>query len=211
MRCVKPPEQRINLHRRMARERHPLNALVVSTAAGLGVLTILGGWAWLHWQASAVHQQHQILQAQVQTRQQQLARLQAALTNDDPDPALQAEVHRLEQRWTTVQRTLALLQARQRTRTPGYSPLLRGLAQQPLHDLWLQRIRLGAPGERVDLEGLALEPAAVPRMLRTLGRQPAFGKLRFGRARIVRDAKDHAAPVTFELHGRPREEEDHAG
>ncbi len=211
MRCLSPPEQRINLYRPTMAVRHPLNATVLATAAVLGVLAILGGWGWLSWQAWSLQQQLQPLQAQVQARQQQLAELQARLPSNRPDPTLQAQVKQLERRWATLQQTIALLDARQRAAAPGYSPLLRGLASKPLQDLWLREIRIGAPQGRIDLKGLALEPAAVPRMLHTLGKQPAFGDLRFGQARITRDAEDAQGPVTFELRGLPREDGQHAG
>ena len=184
---------------------------MLATAAVLGVLAILGGWGWLSWQTWSLQQQLRPLQAQVQARQQQLAELQARLPSNRPDPTLQARVQQLEKRWTTLQQTIALLDARQRAAAPGYSPLLRGLASRPLQGLWLQEIRIGAPQGRIDLKVLALEPAAVPRMLRTLGRQPAFGDLRFGQARITRDAGDAQGPITFELRGLPRENEQNAG
>jgi len=211
MRCLSPPEQRINLYRPTMVVRHPLNARVLATAAVLGVLAILGGWGWLSWQTRALQQQLRPLQTQVQTRQQQLAELQARLPSNRPDPALQARVRQLEKRWTALQQTIALLDARRRTTAPGYSPLLRGLASKPLQDLWLSEIRIGAPQGRIDLKGQALEPAAIPRMLHTLGRQPAFGDLRFGQARITRSGEDTQGPVTFELRGLPREDKQHAG
>jgi hypothetical protein len=191
--------------------RHPLNARVLATAAVLGMLATLGGWGWLSWQTRSLQQQLRPLQAQVQARQQQLAELQARLPSNRPDPALQARVRRLEKRWAALQQTIALLDARQRATSPGYSPLLRGLASKPLQGLWLSEIRIGAPQGRIDLKGLALEPAAVPRMLHTLGRQPAFDDLRFGQARITRGTGDAQGPITFELRGLPREGEQHAG
>ncbi len=211
MRCLNPPEQRINLYRPTMAVRPPLNARVLATTTVLGMLAILGAWGWLSWQTHSLQQQLRPLQAQVQARRQQLAELQARLPANRPDPALQARVRQLEKRWATLQQTIALLDARQRAAAPGYSPLLRGLASKPLQGLWLSEIRIGAPQGRIDLKGQALEPAAVPRMLHTLGKQPAFGDLRFGQARITRDTGDNQGPITFELRGLPREDKQHAG
>lgn len=208
MRCLNPPRQRINLYQvgRDARQPQPVGTSTLAWLGGLGLLVILSGWGWISWQTLDLKQQYQQLHAQVQQREQQLATLRTRVPSDKPDPLLQAEQQRLEKRHNSLQKALALISGEQGQMHKGYSDILRGLARQPLDQLWLRNIRISGQPHKVTLGGTALDPAAVPRMLRSLGSDQAFSGLTFGRARLVRDAPDHGNSMSFELTSHPQKE-----
>lgn len=56
----------------------------------------------------------------------------------------------------------------------GFSQVLVGLAKSKPESLWLRQIMLNAGGQRLDLEGSALDPTAIPIYLQHLGKETSL-------------------------------------
>lgn len=81
----------------------------------------------------------------------------------------------------------------------GYARYFRALARQGTGDLWLTGVRIGGDGNRISLQGRALDASLVPAYVTRLTREPAmqgknFTSLEMSRARLKVEGKEAEGP-----------------
>lgn len=181
--------QQINLLQDELRERKPVLPaiqLVLASAAAIAVMALVA--FWMNHRLQAPRAELAWLDAEIQARGATVAQLATRLEAHKPDPALALEARRLEERLDHLRRITAI------TIAPGagqrLSAYLEGLGRQRPEGLWLTRIIVANGGTDVALGGSALEPGLLPAYLESLGTEPAFAGLTFGKLVIERSAAE---------------------
>lgn len=171
--------------------------LVCAAVAGVAVLLQLV----LAWQVGSLSREQAQLVARRDAATQQLAQLAEQMRGGGRSQALVAERDALRAQVEEKRRSLAALSRSELGNTTGFSPQLIGLARQRLSGLWLTGVKLNGGGRQLELAGMTLDEALVPRYLGLLGNEPVFRGTRFNFAQLNRDATadDGRAPLRFEL------------
>ncbi len=120
------------------------------------------------------------LAAQRSSAEVQLAQLAAQKSARAPSPLLKDELNRLQAELKTQGELVTLLQGAQLGSTSGYSRYLRALAHQTFDGVWLTRVTLAAPGDRLSIEGRVARESLLPEFLRRLGRDEVLRGRSFG-------------------------------
>ena len=171
-------KQRINLYQSALQpvpQRFGLPLLVRSCS--LLLLLIAAATATLQYQLQQQQQQTQKTQAAVQQKSEELANLQQALDNRQPEQALLQQVEQLNTEIAQKQQLLQYLTADQQVQPPQYAAVLQQLSAQDLPQFWLRSFRLGKAG--VEFDGVTRDAALVPQWLRQLGQSPQFSGQHF--------------------------------
>ena len=145
--------------------------------AVLGLLIALYIYAWIGHQGL----QQQLIQAQTRydANQQRVEQLKAQLDVRDVDPALLAEVQRLEEQVKARQDLLEALDVQRIGNVEGFSHYLTGLARRHIDGLWLTQINFSDGGKRIGLQGQTGQPGAVPSYIKALGEEAVFAGVEF--------------------------------
>ena len=142
-----------------------------------------------------------VLEAQREATRARLGELDAQVARANADPARQARVDALDAK-RRAQATL--LQQLEGEGGPGrpFAGLLTALAERPVEGLWFTRIRLRDEGRALTLEGAALGPEHLPRLLARLEAEPAFDGVTFESVRIERP-EEGGERIEFTLETAP--------
>lgn len=148
---------------------------------------------------SALTAQASATEAALAARQAKLAEVKVQYAPRPRSTTLAAEI-------AEAQATLAMLQNASATvarggfgDTTGFSPYFKALARQSLDGVWLTGVDIVSGGERIGLQGNALEASLVPQYMGRLAQEPvmkgkAFGKLDIQKA-PARTSPDAPAPT----------------
>ena len=136
------------------------------------------------------------LVTQREQMEQQIEQL-AALNNEAVNEALQQEVVVLETQLAVRQATMESITAQGAANNTGFSPYLQGLAKQHFEGLWLTSIELVHGGERMGIQGFALQPELVPRYIRKLRNEAVFTGTEFDIFSLERPADN--SPLAFDV------------
>lgn len=148
---------------------------------------------------SALTAQASATEAALAARQAKLAEVKVQYAPRPRSTTLAAEI-------AEAQATLAMLQNASATvarggfgDTTGFSPYFKALARQSLDGVWLTGVDIVSGGERIGLQGNALEASLVPQYMGRLAQEPvmkgkAFGKLDIQKA-TGRTSPDAPAPT----------------
>lgn len=201
------PKQRINLYQPIEQKRVPFGFNTLAAMLLVGVVGLVGAYAYMAWEIQHVNQQASALETELLSRQQQLAKLQTALPSTEPDPYLRAEVDKLHTAHGRIREVIHQLAKRQVLTEQGFSDVLRGLASHPVDGLWLEQLRVINAGEQLYLKGRVTEAARVPQLLQKLRSEPVFAGRAFHAVQIRRSGNTDDAMI-FELSsGHPAEVE----
>lgn len=175
------------------RQRFAANTLVQA----LAVLLLLGGglataWLW------SLHQAREELLAGIQNQAQELRQLQTAIEQakhmaQGPSAELQQQV---KARQAEVQAQEAVLQALQEgllVPGAGHSDRLALVARSIPKPVWVTEVR--ADGQRLEVSGFTLEPAALNDWVGSLSQSPLMQGLRLDTVKVESTAATAAAPV----------------
>lgn len=171
-------KQRINLYQSALQpvpQRFALPTLVRSCS--LVLLVIAGVAGTFQYQLQQQQLQTNKIQAAVQQKSEELANLQQALDNRQPEQALLQQVEQLNTEIAQKQQLLQYLTADQQAQPPQYAAVLQQLSAQDLPQFWLRSFRLGKAG--VEFDGVTRNAALVPQWLRQLGQSPQFSGQQF--------------------------------
>jgi exonuclease VII large subunit len=171
-------KQRINLYQPALQpvpQRFALPALLRSCS--LVLLVIAGITGALQFQLQQQQQQSKKIQTAVQQKSEELANLQKALENRQPEQSLLRQAEQLNAEILQKQQLLQYLTADQQTQPPQYAAVLQQLSAQDLPQFWLRSFRLGKAG--VEFDGVTRDAALVPQWLRQLGQSPQFSGQQF--------------------------------
>jgi len=196
--------QQINLYQPMFRaERKVFSTATLLQAAAVVLAALTAIYGYAYWNTERMSVELERLRAQVEaerSRLESLSREQSAR----PVAALESRVRELTAQRNAKLNLLDRLGSRALGNTEGFSGYLIALARQHTGDLWLTRLAIGEGGERLALEGGAVEPASVPRYLQRLAGEAALAGRQFQRLNIRRD-KDRG--VQFSVATRPDDRE----
>lgn len=148
---------------------------------------------------SALTAQASATEAALAARQAKLAEVKVKYAPRPRSTTLAAEI-------AEAQATLAMLHNASATvarggfgDTTGFSPYFKALARQSLDGVWLTGVDIVSGGERIGLQGNALEASLVPQYMGRLAQEPvmkgkAFGKLDIQKATTLA-SPDAPAPT----------------
>lgn len=176
--------QRINLYQSQVKpqrdrfDTRSLGLLLLVIALGLAAIS-----GFQVWQARQVEARLANVNAEREAASARLAQLQAA-AQDEPDS--DARMQRLRNELAAKRALLDYLEEGAFAERAGFSGYLDGLAQHIVDGVWLSRIELAAGGDRLQLDGHAVEPQRVPGLIAALGRAPAYEGRSFRRLAIDR-------------------------
>ncbi len=171
-------KQRINLYQPVLQpvpQRFALPLLLRSCTAVLLVIAAVAGTLKYQWQQQQL-QMNQI-QTAVQQKSEELANLQQALDNRQPEQNLLQQAEHINTEIAQKQQLLQYLTADQQTQPPQFAAVMQQLSTQDLPQFWLRSFRLGKAG--VEFEGVTRDAAQVPRWLKQLGQSPQFAGQQF--------------------------------
>ncbi len=183
-------KQRINLYQaglQPVPQRFALPTLLRSCA--LVLLVIAGTAGTLQYQLQHQQLQTNKIQTAVQQKSEELANLQQALDNRQPEQALLQQVEQLNTEIGQKQQLLQYLTADQQAQPPQYAAVLQQLSAQDLPQFWLRSFRLGKAG--VEFDGVTRDAALVPQWLRRLGQSPQFSGQQFSAVSFQPLAQDY--------------------
>ncbi|MEM7210190.1 MAG: PilN domain-containing protein [Pseudomonadota bacterium] len=186
---MKTPSQQINLYQdRFRKARVHFNAfqairLTLFVIVAMGVISVYNAY-----KTHQLNRQATNLQEQVETIQQQIAKLNQrnaaqGVTGNAASVSLM--------RQTRDERQRALLNLSQHSKQGGqlFSGYFEGLARRTLDGIWLNEISVHNEGRSLSLAGRTTDAALVPEWILGLKSEPAFIGLRFASAEI--GANDH--------------------
>ncbi|PSW10241.1 MSHA biogenesis protein MshI [Photobacterium sanctipauli] len=166
--------------------------IVMSWLAIAIVMASMAGWfAWQNY-----HQQQQLAaeQARLAAKSAELERAKASLAKHLPSPLKIEAADGLEQHLAAKKATLKAIAEHDDSLQVGYANMLQQLSDAADGDISLQRIAVS--GKRLNLEGLARSPAAVPTWLKAFKTHPDLSGRRFQLMSLGRNDKNI---VTFKL------------
>lgn len=176
-------KQRINLYQPALQpvpQRYALPALLKS--CGIVILLLVALATQLQYQWRQQQQQTEKVRAAVQLKSEELANLQQALENRQPEAALLKQAEQLNTEIGQKQQLLQYLTADQQSLQPHYAAVMQQLSAQDLPQFWLRSFRLGKAG--VEFVGVTRDAAAVPYWLKQLGQSPQFSGQQFSAVQL---------------------------
>ncbi|KDM92808.1 PilN domain-containing protein [Photobacterium galatheae] len=174
--------------------------LAASWAIGGVLLASFAGWqSWQEYRVSAQLAQEQ---ARLSQKQTELETAKAALARHLPSELKVKLSGDLAQRLAAKQATLKAIAMHDKSLQAGFASLLRQLAQAASPDISVNRIHL--QGDKLDLEGVARTPNAVPNWLQGFSHYPQLTNRGF---EVMSLGRNEQNIVTFKLHAQRRDEE----
>lgn len=174
--------QQINLFNPIFRKQKKYFSSV-AMAQAMGIICV--GCALLV--ADAVHRTS-MLAAQAQASEATLAAKQARLTQVRAEFAPRPRSTTLAAEIAEAQETLAMLEGASATikrggfgDTRGFSEYFRAFARQNIEGVWLTSVDIASGGERIGVQGNALQAALVPQYMARLSQEPVMKGKSFGR------------------------------
>lgn len=178
-------KQQINLYTEDMRPRQELftaTRLAGVVLAALIFVVISAGYA--SWQASGSGADRQAAQVRLAEIRSDLADVVTQLEGRTVDPALAAELERLN---LDLQNRVALITRLENLAlrgAQGFSPLLTGLSRQAVDGVWLTSLEVDREPGNLVLRGLTEDGGLVPYYLEQLRLEPAFAGRRFRQFRL---------------------------
>lgn len=186
--------QQINLYNPALRPRRDVlsaSGLVMAASACLVLVLVIGAIGSSRLSARKVEAAQ--ASGQLRVAQERVAMLAAKAKNAKPDPALQAQLDRLQEQSEARAGVLAVVEQGMSSPGTGYADVLRGLARQTVTGLWLTGVSLSAGGSNLELRGRTLDRTLVGEYLHRLNDEKAFTGRSFAGMRIALPATEDAA------------------
>ena len=182
--------QQINLYQEQFQiRRDPYAARNLGAGLLLLVVMLAAISVWLHQRADRVAERATAAQSERDRLEQQLLSLRTRLEQRNASAAgALDEIGRLRQELAAKRRVLEYIESGPIARRDGFSAHLDGLARRVIEGVWFDRIVFERGGEQLRLEGHALRPGGVPRMIAALGDEPAYAGHAFRSLVIERPA-----------------------
>lgn len=139
--------------------------LVVGSTMGLSAVLLAAGFL-INLQTDAKKAELTVLQQQVKTQEQQLARLQQSVGNRQPSAVLVKQHTELNQIIAQKQKLLNFVQGEQLKTSVQYSPVFQYLASIDPQGLWLDAFSLNASSSQ--FSGYVTAPELLPQWLTQL-------------------------------------------
>ncbi|HET9112990.1 MAG TPA: PilN domain-containing protein [Burkholderiales bacterium] len=181
--------QQINLCNPLFRKQKKyFSALTMFQALGLILFGILLFYGYLAYQTRALATQYlQMIQLQDNTKRQ-LDALASRVGNRKPDQALSDRVAQMEQTLHAELSVLNMLQRGELGNQTGFSPYFVALSRQAVNGLWLTGFNISGMADEIGIDGRALQPELVAKLIRQLKNEPVFAGVHFTKLEIRRPA-----------------------
>jgi hypothetical protein len=197
--------QQINLYNAALEPRRDwlsLQALLAIWGLAIGLLAV--GALILQLRISASHAELQQEDRARADAQEELVRLSKQMAGRKQDPALQAELKRMQDELASRQEAKGALQGGVIGNTAGFSEYLRAFARQSFEGLWLTGFSLAGAGQDLVLQGRTLRAELVPGYVQRLNHESvmrghAFAELQMQRPGEPDDGKLRAPYIEFRL------------
>ncbi|MDO6706376.1 PilN domain-containing protein [Photobacterium sp. 1_MG-2023] len=175
--------------------------LVAGWAAGVVLIASVAGW--LQWQE--VRAQTRLAQEQslLSDKQKALSAAKVALSDHMPSELKVKLSGDLEQQLVAKQATLKAIAMHDQSLQAGFAGMLKQLAQAASQDISLNRIHV--QGGKLDLEGVARTPNAVPGWIQSFSQHPQLANRRF---EVMSLGRNEDNIVTFSLQAQRRDEQE---
>jgi hypothetical protein len=192
----------INLYQaefRPARVVFPASRMLAGLALLLLGLLALHGWGV--WQNRELAAQVAQVNRQTEALETRLTSLGKAQDHATPDPALAADIQRLETRLAALARVEQAIQSGAVGSPGGWSAHFDALARVSVPGLWLTGVHLEGSAPYMTLRGRSLDGNAPARYIALLRQQPQFVGLEFAALEIAEpeqqpEQKPESAPPT---------------
>ncbi|MDR1708959.1 MAG: PilN domain-containing protein [Candidatus Accumulibacter sp.] len=174
--------QSINLYEeRLRPNREWLTARRLALLALLVLALVLGAAAWASREAARKQEDAARWRAQAEERQTQLTALAKTVSERRVSPELAAELEKIKAALAQRRAVVDELESGRWGRSAGFSEIFAGFSRQaPFNPkLWLTGFDVSRGGDEIEIRGRALEAAALPGYVRSLGGEPAFRGRRF--------------------------------
>jgi len=199
--------QQINLYQPIFRKEKIVFSAQTIAWLSLGLIVLLLLWSLLIGQrVSGLETELERQQEAEQRAVAQVAELQSSMPPDEPDPQLQDTVQRLRERREGLRESLAALERRMPAAEVNLLARLDALAGEVPDGLWLTGLVMADQGERLTVEGNALEARLVPAWLSDLSRVEQFSGMGFRQIRLSGRPDDRPG-IRFTISTTAREEE----
>ena len=179
--------QQISLYQTgLKKSRVPFSATQMAAAIAAVLLLIIAAGGVSQWRHSNLAAELSLMQQRQDAAIQRINDYQQKFPPRSPDPEL---VRKVDEMMNAHQASLELLQLIDDTQLGNRSGLgehLTGLARQNLSSVWLRRVRVGAGGEQLLLEGSSTRAADVPLYLQRLKEQDIFAGREFEHLQLSR-------------------------
>jgi hypothetical protein len=194
--------QQINLYNPAFLKRNPALEPGALLAYALATVLALAGGAALITRVERNRLEAEVaaLGNQIKTEQERITLLAAQRAARKRDPALDAEVARLDAQVRSRGASQAAISSGALGSTRGFSGHMRALARQSVNGLWLTGFSIAGGGADVVLRGRMLDAGLLPQYLARLGAEPAFEGKAFASLSIAQPPAagvDAAAPARY--------------
>ncbi|MPW36934.1 hypothetical protein GCU72_10770 [Vibrio sp. B1Z05] len=185
----------INLYPKHLRPTQELLTLNKVVALWVVTFVVIAGLAYLEkQQAQSIQQQLTSIQTQSELLNKEKSSLQQQLASHTPTQAKLNAAKRIEQDIDAKKSSLQAVGKFDESQKVGYSGIMDALASQARNDISLQHILITST--RLDLNGVASNPKAVPSWVNQFKKELALVGRTFESLHIARDKEN---VVTFEL------------
>jgi len=185
--------QQINLYQTELNESQVLfSARQMALVLAAVFFLVIAAGAVSQWQIAGRMSELSRLQKRQDTAIQRINTYQKKYPIRSADNELVDAVEEMTNRRQATIDLLQLVKNSQWGNRRGLSEHLSGLARQHLPTVWLRRIRIGAGGDQLLLEGSSTRAADVPLYLQRLNEQEVFTGREFEHLQLARAEKDLA-------------------
>ncbi|MHB0991347.1 MAG: PilN domain-containing protein [Burkholderiales bacterium] len=181
--------QQINLCNPLFRKQKKyFSAITMFQALSLILLGILSFYGYLAYQTSGLATQDlQMIQLQDNAKRQ-LNALASRVGNRKPNQALSDRVAQMEQTLHAEVSVLNMLQRGELGNQTGFSPYFIALSRRTVNGLWLTGFNISGMADEIGIDGRALQPELVAKLIQQLKYEPVFAGVHFTKLEIRRPA-----------------------
>lgn len=173
-------QQQINLYHpifRKQEKKFSAKAMFQAGAVVVGGIVIM--YAYSAWQLNSLRQHSTQIDREMTTATKQIEQIGKQLAARKADPAIQAEIKRLEMLVDASQRLRGVLQRERFGNTVGFSDHLIAFARQHVAGVWLTGVSIQGGGVDLTVEGRTTDPELVPKYLQKLSAENSLSGTQF--------------------------------
>lgn len=173
-------QQQVNLYHpifRRQEKKFSAKAMFQAGAAVVGGIVLM--YAYSAWQLSSLREHAAQVDREMATATKQIEQIGKQLASRQADPAVLAEVKRLEALVDASQRLRGILKRERFGNTAGFSNHLIAFARQHVSGVWLTGVSIQGGGVDMTVEGRASDPELLPKYLQKLSAETSLSGTQF--------------------------------
>ena len=173
-------QQQVNLYHpifRKQEKKFSAKAMLQASAVVVGGIVLM--YAYSAWQLDSLRQHSAQIDREMAAATKQIEQMGKQLASRKADPALQAEIKRLEALADAGQRLRGILQRERFGNTVGFSNHLIAFARQHVAGVWLTGVSIQGGGADLTVEGRTTDPELLPKYLQKLSAENSLSGTQF--------------------------------